>query len=350
MKGIRLFLTLFTVITLSSCSDKKNFGIGSMKSIHFDKEYAIVGEHLNIDSIGVRKAIVLDKYLIVETYQQNCFAKIYDLNSLNFAGDFLCRGQGPADVLHAQIEYAKSPYLYIEDLYSRSIKILEFSETKDDVRESLSVSVKNTLEYRKGSFADVEKALYVNDTLLWVKSFDAMDTKMIYYCKYNPVKKEISDKIPLYNYPITPDIRYKSMIILFDFIKPDGSKIVLITGFLDQLDIYNLAEPDKSISVTQNDHLFDYKDILNSENMWIFYFAQPYCSDNLIFALYRSPASNAVEVHVMDWDGNPVCKLILDRNIKSLTVDFDAGFMYCVSSIEDRTYRYDIRNILKEVH
>ncbi|MDR1593634.1 MAG: TolB-like 6-bladed beta-propeller domain-containing protein [Prevotellaceae bacterium] len=321
-----------------------------MKTIHFDKEYTIVGEHLNIDSIGVRKALVLDKYLIVETYQQNCFTKIYDLSSLNFLGDFLCRGQGPADVLYAQLEYAKSPSLYIEDLNSKSIKIVEIFETMNDGSLRLSVSIKNTLKYRDGSFADAEKALYVNDTLLWVKSYDAMDKEMMYYCKYNPVKKEITDKIPLYNYPVTPEIRYQKMITLFDFIKPDGSKIVSTIGSLDQLDIYNLVEPDKSISVTQNDHLFDYEYIKYNENMWDFYFAQPYCSDNLIFALYRSPANNVVEVHVIDWDGNPVCKLILDRMIKSLTVDFDAGFMYGVSSIEDRTYRYDIRNILKEVH
>jgi hypothetical protein len=81
-----------------------------------------------------------------------------------------------------------------------------------------------------------------------------------------------------------------------------------------------------------------------------FYFAQPYCSDKLISALYRNNEKNTVELHIIDWDGNPVCKLILDRKLKSATVDFDAGFMYGVSEMEDRVYRYDIRDILKEAY
>ncbi|MDR2027312.1 MAG: hypothetical protein LBQ01_07130, partial [Prevotellaceae bacterium] len=110
------------------------------------------------------------------------------------------------------------------------------------------------------------------------------------------------------------------------------------------------AEPDKSISVTQNDYLFDYEYIKHNENMKSFYFAQPYCSDKLISALYRNNEKNTVELHIIDWDGNPVCKLILDRKLKSATVDFDAGFMYGVSEMEDRVYRYDIRDILKEAY
>jgi hypothetical protein len=30
----------------------------------------------------------------------------------------------------------------------------------------------------------------------------------------------------------------------------------------------------------------------------------------------------------MDWNGNPICKLILDRQIMNFMVDFDSGFMY----------------------
>jgi hypothetical protein len=69
------------------------------------------------------------------------------------------------------------------------------------------------------------------------------------------------------------------------------------------------------------------------------------CSDNLICAAYYSSdvlGGNVMEIHIMDWNGNPVCKLILDRKIKDFTVDFDSGFMYAVSLEEERIYRYDI--------
>ncbi|MDR1170266.1 MAG: TolB-like 6-bladed beta-propeller domain-containing protein, partial [Prevotellaceae bacterium] len=123
-----------------------------------------------------------------------------------------------------------------------------------------------------------------------------------------------------------------------------GSKIVSSAGCLDQLDILDIVHPDKSISVTENDYLFDYEYIKslgdNSKDFYLF----SCCSDNLICASYYR--SNIMEIHIMDWNGNPVCKLILDRKIKDFTVDFDNGFMYTVSLGEERIYRYDIRDML----
>jgi hypothetical protein len=61
MKNIRLFLSvLFIVAVLNSCSDKKNFGIGSIKTVRFEKEYKITGEHLNVDSIGIDMVMIID--------------------------------------------------------------------------------------------------------------------------------------------------------------------------------------------------------------------------------------------------------------------------------------------------
>jgi hypothetical protein len=347
MKEIGLFL-MFVVIMFDSCSDKKNFVIGSMKTIYFEKEYKVAGEHLDVDSIGVAGVRVLDQYLIVETYRQKCYAKIYDLRSLDFLGDILCKGQGPGDVRSARVGQVKSPYLWVEDGGLNSIKIVNIHETMNDANRTLSI--KNTIKYWNAGFADPETALYVNDTLLWVKSFDR-DNETVSYFKYNPVKQEISDEISLFNYPVTSDIRNERLFIaLLDCIKPDGSKIVSSNGILDQLDIYNLVEPDKSISVTLNDYLFDYEYVKYSDNMTLFYVTVD-CSDNLIYALHWNSAENTYDLHIIDWNGNPLCKLIFDRIIRNVTIDFDTGFMYGVSGRgEDRIYRYDIGNILKEIY
>ncbi|MDR1339981.1 MAG: TolB-like 6-bladed beta-propeller domain-containing protein [Prevotellaceae bacterium] len=340
MKSIRLLLLSIVVTALNNCSDKKNFVTGSMKTIHFDKEYTVAGEHLSsIDSIGVSRVMVLGQYLIQHIYSQKCFVKIYDLQNMNFTGDFLYKGKGPGEVLSAVFDHVKFPYLWIDDINNRNLKIIDIPETVNDGQ----ASIKSTIKYSYDGFADPEKVLYVNDTLLWVKSFDR-DRETMSYFKYNPVEKKIRDEIKLYNYPITSDIRYQKMTVLCDCIKPDGSKIVMSTGDLDQLDIIDLAHPGKSISLTQRDHLFDYEYIKYSENMKTFYSGYPSCSDRFIYVLYRS-----YEIHIIDWDGNSVCKLLLDRKLRDCTIDFDSGFMYAVSNTDEKTYRYDIRNILKEI-
>jgi hypothetical protein len=348
MKKIRLFLSvLFVVAVLNSCSDRKNFVTGNMKTIHFDKEYIVAGEHLNVDSIGIYKVEILDQYLILGIYSQECFVKIYDLRSLNFIGDFFCKGQGPEDFVYAFIEHVKSPYIRIEDRPCGLIKIINILETVADMNRQLSI--KNTINYLGAFSANQLRSLYVNDTLLWIKTYDRYKEKMLYH-KYNPAKQKIIDEMEIYNYPVPVSIQ-NEMAIFADCIKPDGSKIVSTTAILDQLDIFNLAYPDKSISVTEKKYLLDYEyiKIQKNENLKTFYFSFPRCTENLIYALYRNHENHTVELHIIDWNGNPICKLLPDRKLKDCTIDFDNGFMYGISDVEERIYRYDIRNILKTI-
>jgi hypothetical protein len=347
MKNIRLFLlVLFVVTALNSCSDKNNFGIGSIKTVRFEKEYRVLGEHLNVDSIGVNMIMIIDRYLITGLYSQEYFTKIYDLRSLNLIGSFFRKGQGPDDFRRPIFSQVRSPYLVIDDWGYRRIKVVNIPESINNIDGRLST--RHTIKYSNAEIADPEKVLYANDTLLLIKSYDE-NRETLSYFKYNPVKQKVTDEIMMFNYPITSDIRYKNIATLADCIKPDGSKIVSIAGCLDQLDILDVVHPDKSISVTENDYLFDYEYVKslgdNSKDFYLF----SCCSDNLICAAYQNYAKHANEIHIIDWNGNPVCKLILDRRIKDFTMDFDNGFMYAVSEMEEQIYRYNISDILKEI-
>jgi hypothetical protein len=350
MKNIRLFLLiLFVVTALDSCSDKKNFGIGNIKTVRFEKEYKVAGEHLNVDSIGVSRVMVFDRYLITGLYSQEYFARIYDLESLNLIGNFFRKGQGPDDFKQPIFSQVRSPYLVIDDWGYRRIKVIDIPESINNIDGRLST--RHTIKYSNAEIADPEKVLYASDTLLLIKSYD-MYKETVSYFKYNPVKQKVTDEIIMFNYPITEDIKYKNMTSLLDYIKPDGSKIVTTTGCLDQLDILDIVHPDKSISVTENDYLFDYEYVKSLGEGGKRFYSFSCCSDNLICAAYYSSdvlGGNVMEIHIMDWNGNPVCKLILDRQIIDFTVDFDSGFMYAVSLEEERIYRYDIRDMLNGV-
>ncbi|MDR1339786.1 MAG: TolB-like 6-bladed beta-propeller domain-containing protein [Prevotellaceae bacterium] len=346
MKNIRLFLVLLFVVTaLDSCSDKKNFCIGSIKTVRFEKEYKVAGEHINVDSLGVNKVMVIDRYLITGLYKQEYSARIYDLESLNLIGNFFRKGKGPNDFIQPLFSQVRSPYLVIDDWGSRRIKVINIPESINDPEGRLSI--RYTANYSNAEIVEPEKVLYVSDTLLLIKSYD-MYRETVSYFKYNPVEQKVTDEINMFNYPITEDIQFKNMISLLDCIKPDGSKIVTTAGCLDQLDILDIVHPDKSISVTENDYLLDYEYVKSLDNRKVFYTISC-CSDNLICALYNG--GDVMEIHIMDWNGNPVCKLILDRQIIDFTVDFDSGFMYAVSPLgEEMIYRYDIRdNILNGV-
>jgi hypothetical protein len=195
----------------------------------------------------------------------------------------------------------------IDDWGYRRIKIINIPESINNIDGRLST--RHTIQYWNAEIPDPEKVLYANDTLLLIKSYDR-EKETLSYFKYNPVKQKVMDEIMMFNYPITADIRYKNISVLGDCIKPDGSKIVVCTRSLDQVDILDIVHPDKSISVTENDYLFDYEYVKSLGDDDRYFYCLSCCSDNLICASYYGGdvyGGNVMEIHIMDWNGNRVC-------------------------------------------
>lgn len=344
MKKIKLLFLLIVVSVLCSCSGgKKSFFIGDIKVISFEKQCSIQGEHLNIDSIGVSGVNILGRYLIVQIYGSHYLTQIYDLETLDLIGDFLLKGHGPNDFGYIDIIKKEYPYFWVQDRLYENVQLINIEE----IIGNKQTTAKKKLRY--DNIVEPLNAFYINDTCLLIKSFNV--DKGLYYFYYNPQKSILSNEVIMYNYPITSDILYGKMIPLADCMKPDGTKIVSISGILDQIDILDIHYPEKSISVTTTNYQYDYKYIKNvrSDEMKTFYFSYPYCSDKFVFALYEnedvSPPHN-IELHIIDWDGNPLQKFSLDQRIGFFSIDFDSGYMYGVSEIEEKLYRYNIKDII----
>ncbi|MDR1056246.1 MAG: hypothetical protein LBL90_10625 [Prevotellaceae bacterium] len=345
MKNIKLAF-LIIAVAISSCSnEKKSFFIGNVKVINFEKQHAISGEHLNVDSIGINSVTVLGGFLIMAIYGDPYLTQIYDLKTLDLIGKFLLKGQGPNDFGYIDIIKKEYPYFWVQDRAYENIQAINVENLIGNTQATVK-------KIRYDNIVEPFNAFYVNDTCLLIKSFDV--SKGLYYFYYNPENGALSHEITMYNYPITGDILQAKMIPLADCMKPDGSKIVSISGVLDQIDILDMHYPEKSISVTTANYRYSYEYIKNTHNdeMKTSYFSYPYCSDKLVFALYENndiKNSNNIELHIIDWEGNPVYKLFLDQKIEAFSVDFDNGFMYGISKVEEKLYRYDINDILAKL-
>jgi hypothetical protein len=344
MKKVKLVFLSVIVITIGSCSnDEKTFFIGNIKVINFEKQRAVSSEHLNVDSIGVNGVTILGKYLIMNIYGDPYLTQIYDLKTLDLVGKFLLKGQGPDDFGYIGVIKEEYPHLWVQD---RAYKNIQAINVEDLIANKQATGKK----IRYDNIVYPLNAFYVNDTCLLIKSFDI--NRGLYYFYYNPESGVLSHEITMYNYLITSDILQTKMIALADCMKPDGTKIVSLSGVLDQVDILDMHHPEKNISVTTTNHRYSYEYIKNtrSDDMQTSYFSYPYCSDELIFALYENndtKDANNIELHIIDWEGNPVYKLLLDQRIGIFSIDFDNGFMYGISIVEEKLYRYDIKDILK---
>ena len=103
----------------------------------------------------------------------------------------------------------------------------------------------------------------------------------------------------------------------------------------------------KDVSVEIN----PYDESLTKKSRTEFYFAYPQSSDNYMYALCRN-ADRQTEVNpelqIWKWDGTPVGRYQLDRQISLFTVSEEYGKIYAINGeIEDKIYVYELPDIIK---
>jgi hypothetical protein len=335
----------------SNCSKEKNFFAGKRKIIAFEREYSVSGEFVDVDSIGVRRITVSGQYLILRMGQLPYFFKIYDLKDLSFIGDFGYKGQGPDDFRRVTAIRNKGyPYIEVEDWGLKQVRILDLEK----LAETNRVVASKVLSYSEiAKTGTVFRTFYVNDTCMLVKVMLTPwedDTKFS-YVQYNPLSGKSIKTFKLYNYPVTQNMS-NEILTLADCMKPDGSKIACHTGILDQIDILDINNPDNNVSITLNNYSLDYphekplEDSLTGLKM--FYMSFPICTNDLIFVLYNNHQSRKFEIHVIDWNGKPVCKLVLDRILDSIEFDEEQGVIYGLEMETTQTYKYNIKQYLSK--
>lgn len=84
----------------------------------------------------------------------------------------------------------------------------------------------------------------------------------------------------------------------------------------------------------------------------VYYLGDPYATQNLIFSLctyYRTNKEGNSELHVWDWDGNPIGCYSLGRSLSLMTIDEQRGRVIAMDVHQDSTiYVYDLPDKVKK--
>jgi hypothetical protein len=133
-----------------------------------------------------------------------------------------------------------------------------------------------------------------------------------------------------------------------DRIKPDdNTKLVMAMFSMDQINIMDVTTGEIKGYRNKNSPDFNYlKDIDNIKN----YYLDVCVDDKYIYGLYLNGknglGSTANILHVFDWDGNFIRKIVLDKTVLYLSMGFDPvkKYLYIDTLGEDdeEIYRYDL--------
>lgn len=339
MKRNITFLLLCVIIL--SCEHNDHLFRGKSVNIKsFNHAYHLKGTiEEAIDTIGTFQLDFTNPYLISTLYKSPHFTKIYDKKTLKSLGNFAYKGDGPNEFLTFSIlNQQQDSVLWVQDYYKKRLYGIDLEQSI----EKSSIVLKKEFDYTQ--MEDPLQAFYCSDSLLLIKNIDYEEG--IQYIKFNPffpnVKKE---RIYMYNSVLSqPDLNL--IMSLADCLKPDFKIVASLTGVLNQIDLLNLEDSTKNLSVRMGEGPTTLADIRqNNTALHNYYISLPRCNNDLIFALHCNKDNDKKEFHVISWKGEALFKLSIDENLRDFNVDWRKGKLYGIT-IDDIVYVYDVNNIL----
>ena len=296
--------------------------------------------------------VLLDSVLITVDLKSNTFLQAFKVPTFDYIGGYITKGNGPKEEIFIY------PYMQPIDgnkfLYqcTGKIKIANFNLVKNEIEVEYNVKLPGKLINLNQAFK-LENLYYGCD--LHSKSTQE-------FVGYNPVNNNIFDFGHTY-----PKVETKTegqiRTMLFAkaiAVKPDKSLFACVYDKFPILRIYSKDGTLKTETRYINDQDFPFalvernpsKDMLDNimQN-----YRKVKVTDRFIYALYIGKTQRELnkkgaglddfsnEIHVWDWKGNPIKKILLDENIFSFCVDPNDKYLICSSlNSIDKLYKYTL--------
>ncbi|GHT21131.1 hypothetical protein FACS189430_00670 [Bacteroidia bacterium] len=315
--------------------------------IHLDAEEEFSVE--DMDALGMVDLYIADTVLIALLFKSDVILKGFGLPNLNSLGSLINKGQGPDEFLWV----GTSQQCLVD---SGEIKVWSFDS---QLSRFFLLNVTKTVQQHKtvvDKAFDLKKLgytsnwIYVNDSLFWGMNITMDNLELI---SYNVEKDIISYREPLFDTP-HDIVKYPQATSDIVIVKPDLSKIVLDMLYLDQLHIISLDNTADRISFSTTDHAVNFDHFQGDVTKLPIYYHDIRATNELIFANYTKKSVNdelnedKTIIHVFDWDGNPKFCLDMPHFTPYFAIDEKGGYLYALSSEDERLYRYNIKAILNE--
>lgn len=342
MRKFLVVATLISLINLIGCQSPTKTEIIEFpvsKNINFE-EFDVSGKLAFPFEITIYKDMIL-----VWDQKTEWFFKIFSLENFEYLGSLIRRGRGPEE----EIEIA--PYirtigedaiLFQGTSFVKTARILKYHEGLD-----LEVLEEFTLPAEMYDDTDI---FFVNDNLYSsygmrpftrdFQGFSPQTGKLFEWGELLPVDKTQSSSIDeLFIFPKNTTV------------KPDNKYLATAYSLLPVIRIYNA----KSGQIISEMHMADVSknmQILNDNSSGyiglVSYYILIKSTNEYIYALYSGkqhtgniPPYN--EIHIWDWDGNPIMHLKFEKPVISFDVTNDNKDIVASSLFEiDKLFRAEI--------
>jgi len=286
---------------------------------------------------------LMDSLILIKNESANCddyFFNVYNLRTLELICQFAPPGRGPEE--YTSISFNGQSNMINSDLmitlfdHGRlQFQQLNLSATSEAGRIEIvnTVPMPEAISWAINPFLLSEKKVIGRAMRIQGRYFKYDDNNLEYFPFYPPIKREI------------PDDFVHNIYSSCDFLSPDGTLFVSALTFFKQLDVFtsdlehkfSLVFPD---SPTDIDFFKDKNQPMGDK--LVYFYTDIHVSNKHIYAICQNIKLAEIsqmdrglsELHVFNYDGEPLAKLILNHTIFRITVNNEDSKLYGVPGFQ----------------
>ena len=361
MKKNTIFFLLFSLF-IGGCGDNKSYFNGEISFFEdFLSADSLQGCQIRFDDIFTGDMYVCDSLIGFHSSKYpDSYLYVFSLNSHQYLTNFFRKGDGPDEFhqltgFHQYNNKGNDIRVWMKEIMSEKFFLLNITQSIEERKTVLDTVLDlrwtNSRYFPPNSFSfflNEEEIIIKNQS--YKKNLDLPDYIPPAYCIYNiPQKIKVAD-IVLYIEPLifeNEHVWFGSYFHSIDLIKPDQTKLVMAMNALCQINILDI------VSKKQRGYRMkgtpDFNDLKKLPDNMMEYYIDVCVDDDYIYAFYSERRisedpyiiNTTDEVHVFDWDGKPIRKIILSNEGNCLRLDAVHKKLY-VKNHADEVFWYDV--------
>ena len=340
-----------------------NSGVSTTENDYFDvytdfpHNMSLVGEGIIVEDGLLRypfRIRQLGGYIyVLDLHGEDNFCHIFDEKDYSHITSFTNRGNGPEDVLQAMDMYVvNKDSIWLFDTDKREVTLWGYNEHE-------RVVVRKEAYRMKEDMILSANCTWYSDSVFYFT--DKSGNNRVLKCNKDGIVTERIGSIP----SIKPNKRIGNGILAQawnGYIKcnPLNQIMVVASQLGDVIEIYNLKEGTRHVLYgPHGEPVYEISPNGFAIPSGIMGYSDLEITDRYIYAVFHGRSFKDIikdpqgtpdggeYIHVYDFNGNPICRLILDHSIYGIDVDEENGIIWATDvNSEEQIIRYNIPSVI----
>ncbi len=353
MSALTKYCCFLMLIALSACKGNQS----TKNQITYVKNITtttLLGDSIPMNNIyEAHKLIALDTLLIITSFNGDYFFHIYNINTFKLIKEFGKKGRGPDEFITPRITMQRL------DNNLDGSDLLIFDEGRKTIS---SINIPDILLNKENGIKTkilpnqmmiVSDIIFMNDSIaFYTPSGDANLGRFSIY-HFSTAERTFTPYLPDLGFKVHANNLYPIYATSSACVNESKNRFVAIPVLLGELDFFDLSGSYIKSTIIER-----VKEIKNAkyEKMIFqtpgvgYYITDLQSVNDKIYALFTIKKfpnlknKSISEIYVFDWDGNPIEKFVLDREINSFTYDSinNRVIGYSSNNNEYPIFKYDL--------